>query len=580
MTMVNALIIGLAALAPLLFQGEASIDGVVTKFGSGDPIPNGIVELRSEPEDRVQYTVATAEDGKYAFRNIRPGRYRLVATRTGYVRMEYGQRSAGKRGSLIDVGTGQRLANLDMALTPTAAIYGRIYGRNGEPFIKATVQALKPTYQNGQRTLTPVQSTLTNDLGEYRLFWLTPGQYYIAARAPNWGVLGDSVTLNSLAPMPAISVSGMRYSTPFGDPVAPVSVRTEGAEARFLPVYFPNSNDEQNAQPVGVAAGGNLGSIDISLTPLRTRRIRGVVIDGETGQPIAATPGYAASIQTIPAADGPTSIVNQTSGAFDVQVTQASVALTVAAPSRTGRVEIPAGESDLEGIRIIVTGGFKLSGQVRFESLAPGDRDPRFAETRVMLRSSPPAYTLSPPPESGVPDANGNFTIQSATPGDYRVNLTPILTNGPTAAAPASLQNAYVKSIRLGDTDILRDGLHLGSEPPIEPLIILLGTNPGSLSGSVVNDNRQPASEVTVTLVPDADQRLRADLYRSTATDAMGKFKFERIPPGSYKLFAWEETDGAWQDPQFIRLYEDIGKSVIVGDGASLESSLTLIPVK
>ena len=67
-------------------------------------------------------------------------------------------------------------------MTPTGAISGRILNRYGEPVGNANVQALRYTYQEGRRTLTPIQTTRSNDLGEYRLFWMTPGQYVISAQ--------------------------------------------------------------------------------------------------------------------------------------------------------------------------------------------------------------------------------------------------------------------------------------------------------------------------------------------------------------------------------------------------------------
>ena len=39
---------------------------------------------------------------------------------------------------------------------------------------------LKSAYDgNGQRSLQTVEQTRTNDLGDYRLFWVTPGKYYL-----------------------------------------------------------------------------------------------------------------------------------------------------------------------------------------------------------------------------------------------------------------------------------------------------------------------------------------------------------------------------------------------------------------
>ena len=64
----------------------------------------------------------------------------------------------------------------------TAAIAGRVYDRYGDPVGNANVQALKYVWQDGKRLLTAVQTVRTNDLGEYRLFWMQPGQYVVSGR--------------------------------------------------------------------------------------------------------------------------------------------------------------------------------------------------------------------------------------------------------------------------------------------------------------------------------------------------------------------------------------------------------------
>ncbi len=75
----------------------------------------------------------------------------------------------------------------------------------------------------------------------------------------------------------------------------------------------------------------------------------------------------------------------------------------------------------------------------------------------------------------------------------------------PQANPPASLSSLYVKSVRLGDADVLNGGLHLDGRPDA-PLDIVIGTTPGSVEGVVVNQNREPVPNVTVSLLPDSRQ--------------------------------------------------------------------------
>jgi hypothetical protein len=138
-----------------------------------------------------------------------------------------------------------------------------------------------------------------------------------------------------------------------------------------------------------------------------------------------------------------------------------------------------------------------------------------------------------------------------------------------TVAPPDAWQNAYVKSIRLGSTDVLDNGIRLLSAPST-PLEIVIAARGGSLRGVVRNSSRTTVPNATVVLVPEEMNRLRKDLFRSAVADAAGGYHIEGLPPGNYKLFAWEDVESQiWHDPAFMRVYEDMGKAVAVAEGSS-----------
>ncbi len=40
-------------------------------------------------------------------------------------------------------------------------------------------------------------------------------------------------------------------------------------------------------------------------------------------------------------------------------------------------------------------------------------------------------------------------------------------------------------------------------------------------------------------------------------TDKSGQFQFRGLPPGEYRVLAWEDVDpGAWFNPAFLAVYE------------------------
>ena len=142
------------------------------------------VELRKEGGNTALYGALTGVDGKFAFPSVAAGRYQLVATSPGYVPAEYGQKRMKGAGLPLVVTAGQAMPNLRMEMVPTGAISGRVTDPYGQPIAIADVFVLKSSYQEGQRILTQFLSAKTDERGEFRLFWLTPGTYYLNVVVP------------------------------------------------------------------------------------------------------------------------------------------------------------------------------------------------------------------------------------------------------------------------------------------------------------------------------------------------------------------------------------------------------------
>jgi len=77
---------------------------------------------------------------------------------------------------------GQQMMGVVLTMIPTGVISGRIVDGDNIPLARVHVQAAKASYALGQRVLLdPVSEAETNDLGEYRLFGLAPGFYFVSA---------------------------------------------------------------------------------------------------------------------------------------------------------------------------------------------------------------------------------------------------------------------------------------------------------------------------------------------------------------------------------------------------------------
>ena len=176
--------------ALLAQSAPATVDGIVIKMGSGEPLAGARVELHPErsdvpdgPEPPETYTATTSQDGRFVLNGVVPGPYRLIATRNGgYVPAEYGQRRPTGQGIPFELSAGQRMSGIQLAMASTGVIARQGLRSRWRTDRKSSSAGASNCYKDGRRALTIVQTAETNERGEYRLFWLTPGRYYVSAR--------------------------------------------------------------------------------------------------------------------------------------------------------------------------------------------------------------------------------------------------------------------------------------------------------------------------------------------------------------------------------------------------------------
>ena len=561
------------------------------------------------------------------FRNLAAGQYRLSATRDGYVAAEYGQRGPGGSGVPITLAAQQQMKDARIEMSLTGVISGRVLNRFGEPVGNANVQALRYTYQEGRRTLAPSQSIRTNDLGEYRLFWMTPGQYIISAQPVDTlavdpggtvfvqaqrgggggpalaGALGaqlgvGGVTRITVGGAPSPDFIGTAAVPPPPPPPPPGAVRDDSNLT--LPVYYPGTTDVTTATPVDLRSGATVGGINFTVVEARPARIRGQVMNA--GRPAAGAQvsifqrGNTSGTLTVrsnPVSDtGTFEFRNLAPGSYEIIATLNApgpgglivgtplgnaAGLTAAnatigrgprvpgAPVMAARTQVDVVNSDVEGVSLLLENGFNVNGKLTSEGRSPNDG--ALSGIRIQLQSEPNLPPLAIPAVNA--EADGTFSITGVSPGNYRISI---------GAVP---RNMYVKSALLGGVDILNTGGIVLEGEPRGALDIILGNSPGSLDSAVVDNRQMPVAGATVVLVPDSARRKRYDLFRQVTSDSSGRIHLDNVVPGDYKVFAWEVVESnAWTDPDFLRSYESNGVAVRVTEGGRGAADVQVIPYK
>jgi len=78
----------------------------------------------------------------------------------------------------------QASQDISLSLVRAGVISGHVRDADGKPVINARVRIVSPPPPANTGEGATLLTTTTNDLGEYRAFWLTPGEYRVVASGP------------------------------------------------------------------------------------------------------------------------------------------------------------------------------------------------------------------------------------------------------------------------------------------------------------------------------------------------------------------------------------------------------------
>jgi hypothetical protein len=529
-----------AAAEPLRPDQLCAIHGKVLNAATGEPLNKAALVLQSAEPPRSGgmpniYTGATGAGGQFRMIDLEPGKYRLSVNRNGYVTMNYGAKSPARPGTTLTLEQGQKMGPLEFRMTPHGVIAGRIVDEDGEPLAHVQVMPMRYRYMQQGRQLVPGGSAQTNDLGEYRIFGLASGKYYVSAAHRGGGMFSEI----------AADRSG-----------------NSGPEEGYVATYYPGTTDPATATPVEVGPGAEVRGVDLTIAKGRTFRIRGRVINNTTaqGMPMVLLEPEVMFFSPRPhntVARGPN---NQ----FELRGVPAGSYTLAAMINESGRnlaarQKIEVSNQNLENVTLTITAGQELSGEVTVE----GSEKPQMTGWRVWLRPAEQGNRFMYGGESGGHiKADGSFTLNNVNPSRLYVNVT-------------GLPDGYfVKSVRSGDQE-LPDNVVDTTGGAAGALRIIVSGKAGQIDGAVSG-----AAGATVVLIPeDPKRREQFQNIKMVTTDQHGRFSLKSIEPGDYKLYAWEDVDpGAWMDPDFMKPVVSKGKAVTIREGSRETAQLVLIP--
>jgi hypothetical protein len=528
-------------------EDKCTVEGQVFNALTGDPLRKAHITLNRiaggnmRSRNSADYGAASDAGGHFLIQDIEPGTYQMNATRNGFVALPYGATKPDGPMTPLSLSPGRHTRDIVFRLTPNGVITGRVLDEDGEPLQGVNVNAMRFRSMRGKRQLVPSMSGGTDDLGEYRLFGLAPGKYFLSATYRKQNMM-----------MPA------QDSTPGGKP-----------DEDYAPTYFPGTSDPTGAAPIDVAAGTVLSGIDVTLRKTRTVRVRGRVIN-TMGEGLPGRVMLRLMPRNMMYAGFTSQRMAQATrgngGAFEFRGLTPGAYVLMAQWDDEGknfmvRQPVDVGNENVNDVNVALTPGLLIKGQVRVD----GTGEVAFGSLQIALEAQ---MSMMMGGASAMVKDDGSFEIENVAADNYRVNVHRL--PGPF----------YVKSIRMGDADGLEKGLDLsrGGGGSVE---IVLSPNGGQVEGTVLDAKQQPSSVGTVVLVPDVRHRDQPQLFKVTGLNASGHFTIAGIAPGDYKLFAWQEIESdAYQDPEFLKTYEVQGQSLTIREGGRENTQLKLIPVE
>jgi len=487
--------------------GTATIRGHVVAAESGAPLRKAQVRIVA-PELRENRMTSTDGDGKFEFKEVIPGRYTVSASKGSYVQLQYGQQRPFEPGRPLEILDRQLVEKVDFALPRGAIITGRIIDEFGDPLPDAMVSAQRYQNMGGQRRLVPAgRSATTNDVGEFRLFAIPPGQYYLSA------------TLRSM-----------------NGPLTESDDRSG-----YAPTYFPGTANMAEAQKVTVAIGQSISDMNMALLPARLSRVTGTATDSQ-GRPFSGT------VMSIPRGDsmmvmfGPPAQIKPDGSFVLGGLTPGRYMLQARAMGLDGEsayLDLTVNGDDIDGVKLVATKPGTVSGRVLVDPAAA-----------AALRPSTMTLGLQP--------VQPDMFMIGMGPGKVSDDLTFEIRASPTVARITlfgQLPGWAIRSVRYRGIDITDSGMEFRPNEDVAGVEVELTNQISSVSGLVTNGKGEAQKDYSVVVFPQDREKWtwNSRYLRTARPDQDGRYKVTGLPPGEYRVIALDYIDqNEWNTPEFL----------------------------
>ena len=550
---------------------EVGVAGVTVTLtdGAGNPV----IDLDGNPVKPV----TTDANGKYEFTNLMPNVERIVANAgeesykvtftppAGYSATKSyaaadGEKDSNGVESDVTLTEGQNDETVDFGLVADGTIGDTLFwdvDNNGgsapsgpdKPLAGVTVKLTYTTPAGVEKTLT----TVTDENGKYSFKDLAPGDYVVTVDKASLATVCPECTAQTHAPSGDLTASeGQELSLTSKVTLSPGAMTNNDQDWAFTGVAN-TAIVKAIAEPAEVPAGGFTPGTSVTYTLTVTNEgpspATGVIAQDKL--PSGVTFVSAEGDGTYDAASGKwdlsTEVIEKgATRTLRITVTiDASAAGSVVTNTATIEKQDQIGDKKPDNTSSVpLTAGYTIAGKLYNDadaSFNSSDSEAPYAGVTVALlkKDGTPVLDKDGNPVTAVTDAQGKYSFSGLPLGEYKVSVVdptsgPLAGTKPTEAytgrykttADVTIAEAtgsvidvnfgFVKPASVGDytwMDVNRDGLQDSDEPALPGVTVTLTRADGS---AVTDASGNPVAAVT--------------------TDANGKYKFENLLPGDYKV--------------------------------------------
>lgn len=510
-------------------DATASISGRVTL--SGKPARKIKVTLvpgpYGDPETPGRQSVVADDEGRYEFKNLKAGRYGLVAASYIYVSQEEGLKAQPFK--ICTVKTDEKLTGQDIRLVRGGVITGRVTDADGKPLILERV-CLNNIAPSGQRqAFRPMgneEMFTTDDRGIYRLFGLLPGNYTVSVGQD----AGEG---------------------------------TQNKRVVYRRIFYPGTHEETQATLIEVKEADEITDINLRMdAPEKSFTASGRVTDATTGQPV---PDAHIDFMLVDKRTGkpqPWSRGMPLNEQAEFQLkglmpAQYSVQVTAHAEKNYygEPVTFEVKDKNIENLDVKMQRGATISGTAIIEGVANTIEVLRGARLRIATNYLE-TYSQALPRDASVgiqPD--GSFRLSGLVPGKLWLEVTG--------------ENNRFHLLRVEAKGIsVRDAIEVKTGDQHTGLRLILAQATGVLRGRVnVLGGSLPEGAVLQAVVRNLNGNEQQQ--RSVRLDAGNEFLVQGLPAGDYEIVVLLRAN--WFDPSSV-IGEPIRQPVSIKDNVTVEA--------